>query len=51
MMTLVEDDEAEAPSDVLHMNIRRIVGGDRQLAQLVTAASDDPDFGTKAGAQ
>jgi hypothetical protein len=51
VMALVEDHEAEAIPEVLHVQVGRIVGRDGEGMHLVRAASHDPDLGGKARAE
>ena len=41
VVAFVEDDQAEAPAEVLHVQVRRVVGGDGERLHVVLAAADD----------
>ena len=43
VMALVEDDEPEARAEVLHVQVRRVVGGDGERLHVVLAAADEAD--------
>jgi hypothetical protein len=48
VVTLVEHDQAEPRPQVLHVQVGRIVGGDRQGPDAVFSAADDADFRVEA---
>ena len=51
MVALVEDHEAEARAEVLHVQVRRVVGRDRERLDVVLAAADDADRAAEGGAE
>jgi AmiR/NasT family two-component response regulator len=51
VVALVEDDQAEARADVLHVQVRRVVGGDGERLHAVLAAADDAHRHVKRTAQ
>ena len=51
MVALVEDDEPEARAEVVHVQVRRVVGGDGERLDVVLAAADDADGDAERGAE
>ena len=51
VMALVEDDEAEARAEVLHVQVRGVVGRDGERLDVVIAAADDADRHAEGRAQ
>jgi hypothetical protein len=50
-MAFVEHHQAEAAAQVLHVQVGRVVGRDRERLHVVVAAADDADLGCEGGAQ
>ena len=48
VVAFVEDDESEAVSQPLHVQIGRVVGGHRDRLDVVIAAAQEPDFDVEA---